>query len=701
MADDTVDDLKDEIQALRDELKRLKQEKRSDAASTRSPEAVEAEMEEVADQVKDVAEESRFSRRDFMKMLGGGAAGLGAAAMLPSMASAFKVESDNALQYFNQSGTGVSSFEVTPSGNLTTQQIGTVNDKIQNIHASSVTTDQLGTTADHIVSSKSELQSAFNNLSAGDTIWIETPDTPYRTDQWLDIDVDNVSVVAQTPFADNGDAIIKIADGANVGGIRAGHNGTVTDIYITNVGVDGNRANQTSGYRHHGIWYEQVTNGVVDGCYVTKTHPKSHSDGGSGIVAYHNSQNITFKNNWVTDPGDRCIESSAKHTQLGPANVVWNGFDRGLAGDAAEGGTGSDTYDFYHARGISITNNYIYDFDQGSAIGMGSGPGFNNLNTGEDVLITENLAVGSYKRLVTVRHEVKKITVTGNAGVRDGTTDNDKPGIHLDPNYKYGVVSGNYVENFGAAGIKMVVENGTVTGNVIIDPDTNGIETPSNQVTITGNTVVGAGQHGIQYKGNHGTIGLNNIEDVQQRGLHLDSKNSVIGGNKVLSANQSSGGYADVYFVQGSVANLVYGNKLSYGGSAGFREDANGSSFRNQYIANRIGTGQANAWDILGDATGQESWTAVNVPTNLQFSSAKSVSSGGTVNFDLPYNVTGTEDVELHVKPDNDPGNDHGYNIDSVWYDTSAGTTKVRVTETESDGGGQCRLFARRKRVDY
>ena len=47
-----------------------------------------------------------------------------------------------------------------------------------------------------VVSTLDELQRAFDMLSSGDTIRISDENAPYRTTQWLDIDVDGVTVIS-------------------------------------------------------------------------------------------------------------------------------------------------------------------------------------------------------------------------------------------------------------------------------------------------------------------------------------------------------------------------------------------------------------------------------------------------------------------------------------------------------------------------
>lgn len=46
--------------------------------------------------------------------------------------------------------------------------------------------------SDAVVTTRSELEAAFENLSSGDTIRISGENPPYRTTRWLDIDVDEL-----------------------------------------------------------------------------------------------------------------------------------------------------------------------------------------------------------------------------------------------------------------------------------------------------------------------------------------------------------------------------------------------------------------------------------------------------------------------------------------------------------------------------
>lgn len=44
--------------------------------------------------------------------------------------------------------------------------------------------------------------------------------------------------------------------------------------------------------------------------------------------------------------------------------------------------------------------------------------------------------------------------------------------------------------------------------------------------------------------------------------------------------------------------------------------------------------------------------------------------------------------------PANDPDNNHGYQINKIWYQDNDDTIRVEVTETENSGGGTARIIS-------
>ena len=127
------EDLKNEIEELREELKKVKRRKHG--------EEQQKEVREIKKQAED-AVESNFSRRKFMKALGGGGAALGAAALMPGVAG-FDIKSDKGLKYYNQSSSNTN-FEVNKKGILTANQIGKSGDRVETGYFDQLNANKIG-----------------------------------------------------------------------------------------------------------------------------------------------------------------------------------------------------------------------------------------------------------------------------------------------------------------------------------------------------------------------------------------------------------------------------------------------------------------------------------------------------------------------------------------------------------------------------
>lgn len=108
MTDEKVEELREEVQELKEELERVKDRK--------TGEAKEREAGKIQDQIEDAAENSSFSRRKFMKMIGGGAVGLSAATVLPGV-SGFTFKDDKSFKFGNMSSSQTN-LEVATGGDL-------------------------------------------------------------------------------------------------------------------------------------------------------------------------------------------------------------------------------------------------------------------------------------------------------------------------------------------------------------------------------------------------------------------------------------------------------------------------------------------------------------------------------------------------------------------------------------------------------
>lgn len=153
-----------------------------------------------------------------------------------------------------------------------------------------------------VVASRGDLHRAFRNVSPGETIVISAENAPYRTTEWLDVDVDEVTVVGLSIKR-----LIVPSSGANVGGIRIGHWSACSQVTVRGVGYAGNPEGQDpNAKRLHGIVVRKADDVTLTNNYVTRTHPyHEHNSGGSGISVEPGSSGVRIRNNRIYDIGDR------------------------------------------------------------------------------------------------------------------------------------------------------------------------------------------------------------------------------------------------------------------------------------------------------------------------------------------------------------------------------------------------------------
>jgi hypothetical protein len=632
------DELEKEIQELRNELEEVKQKNSNN---------------DEVEKIRKTTEDSGLSRRGFLKALGGGAAGLGAAAMLPSVAG-FEIKDSNSLKYFNQSSSK-SSFEVDPSGNLDVTQIGTSSNpipqtytnqlgsdssKVENINSKTLNTERIGNTAEHIVSSKSELQSAFNNLSAGDTIWIETPETPYRTDQWLDIDVSEITVKAQNPRAKNGERLIKAADGANVGGIRVGYNAAVSDVQVIGVGFDGNKDNQAQDIHHKdGIVVADATNIVIDGCDVAWLSPyHKHGTGGDGISVLHDANRVWVTNNRIDNAGDRSIEVAGTNIVVAQ-NHVTNGYDRGTSFQVqADPRDGSD----YVASNVVISGNIYDGISDGSAVGMNSGVN----GVSRNVTIAHNFARDT-GRLPTIRDEVIGLSIVGNTAY-------NIDGMNITGTAKDVAVCGNTIVDSDTFGINAGnAERVQISGNVVKNPSGHGITVSGIKVSVTNNMIYGASQQGVNVTSGQNSVRGNTVARSGGENIAIVSgQDNLISSNIVKHADQNGNG-ATEFLIQGS-DHIVMGNQCVKRSNDVFTE-AN-SAARILYIGNRGPDAIVNMWNP--SEMDDHSWGFGNFPALFDDEGTVNLSTGSSPAARVE-SVSSSENVSFDVEVQPDPNATH------------------------------------------
>lgn len=75
-------------------------------------------------------------------------------------------------------------------------------------------------TADRIIGSLDELEALPEDEPESQLVVISQPETPYEITRWIDLTVSGVSIVGEFPFAEDAEPLLRVADGANVGGVR-------------------------------------------------------------------------------------------------------------------------------------------------------------------------------------------------------------------------------------------------------------------------------------------------------------------------------------------------------------------------------------------------------------------------------------------------------------------------------------------------
>ena len=359
------------------------------------------------------------------------------------------------------------------------------------------------------VSTRRGLERAFENLSPGDTVFISPEGAPYRTTEWLDVDVNGVTV--QGPGIKN---LIRPADGANAGGIRIGHNSACEGVEVRGVGYHGNPAGQDDdALRLHGIVVREARDVTLANNYVTRTHPYHvHGRGGSGISVEPGAAGVRVQNNRIYDVGDRGIQLAGTGI-LVSGNVVTHGLDRSVAMDLWP--TRERTY---QARQVSVVGNYLGHNAEGSLTGVGGIPQREDRGY---YTVANNVGFGPHKCFCHLgfRGYAEHVAVVGNVSVRDEGTAQREAGINLNAtDVRNVIVANNELYDYALEGVN-------VDGGV-------------REFTVADNLVSGSGEAGIRVAGRHGTVAGNSVVRPSRQGVSLEEATNVtVDGNRVRGAD--------------------------------------------------------------------------------------------------------------------------------------------------------------------
>ena len=444
-----------------------------------------------------------------------------------------------------------------------------------------------------VVTTTRELQAAFDDLSRGETIAISPENAPYRTTEWLDIDVDGVTVV--------GPGIKRLvvpADGADVGGIRIGHNASCSNIRIRGVGYHGNPENQSPGaYRLHGIVVRRAENVTLSRNYVTKTHPYHvHGRGGSGISVEQGAVGVRVQNNRVYDAGDRGIQLAGNGI-LVSGNVVTHGLDRSVSMDLWPAEQRA-----FQARNVSVVGNYLGHNSEGSLTGVGGIPQREDRGY---YTIANNVGFGPHKCFCHLgfRGYAENVAVVGNVSVRDEGTSQRESGINLNATDVRNVVVANnelYDYVYNGVNVDGGVAEFTVANNFVSSPGKAGIRVAGRHGTVTGNSIVRPGEQGITLEGaSDVSVDGNRVRESYWAGIAVRREDGPgqnrIHGNHVYSWDRERSGLPAILVM--SAENAVTDNFVRSQGGAGGPAIADRARDGANLYADNYATG-SDPWEI-------------------------------------------------------------------------------------------------------
>lgn len=195
--------------------------------------------------------------------------------------------------------------------------------------------DELENRSDRLISDVSGIEALPEEDVSGETIGIAQPETPYRTTRWIDIIGDSITLLFQSPFAEDDNPIITVDDEADVGGVRFGEESPSEDITVINYGYDGNYEGQDQAVEYlNGLHFEAVEDFTVEHAHLQNTSPHheylghdAHGPGGEGINVESECRDYEIRHVPGENIGDQLVQARGENAIVEDITEV-NGFDR-------------------------------------------------------------------------------------------------------------------------------------------------------------------------------------------------------------------------------------------------------------------------------------------------------------------------------------------------------------------------------------
>ena len=423
--------------------------------------------------------------------------------------------------------------------------------------------------ADCVVTTVQELYDCIDNADEGDVILIKRG--LYEINRWLDIEVSGLSIIGQLGYhAETLGVMIRVEDDIGVGGFRIGHTDTIEYISIKGIGFDGNSPNQPpDSVNCHAFLFENVSNADIENCYITQPHryrPVDVATGGVGIRVERTAKRVRILNN-IFEDCCRDIAVAGKDIII-EGNLGILTWERMISLDVYKDSLGES---LYVARSVIVDNNinrHSIASDKGAMIGCGGSDDIaNRIDTLGNFTITNNIAYGKHRRLMTFRIQsvpLNNILISNNTGIFGLVPLNDNNGIYVDngdstsflisnnmlENYYYGIdiessvfhrglnIEGNMIHNSDEGGIYIHHSSSiNIIGNVISDVAGDGIylgTVSMEHISITGNQVYGCTGNGIETEG---TVDWYIITDNLLWDNNADIVDGAGGANTVVADN--------------------------------------------------------------------------------------------------------------------------------------------------------------------
>lgn len=512
-----------------------------------------------------------------------------------------------------------------------------------------------------VVTTRSELETAFDDLSPGETVYISEENAPYRTTGWLDIDVDDVTVVGPGVRT-----LIRPAGGTNVGGFRIGHNERCRGTVIRGVGFQGTPVEpRGSDERLHGIAVRNAKNVTLERNRIRETYPRGHGDGGCGISVTRECSDVRIVDNRIHAFGDRGIQLGGERIVVS-GNQIANGLDRAIACDMWYPDRRNHT-----AQSVSIFGNMLGNTVEGSLVGIAR-----NAPRRSDhgyVNIFGNVGFGSHKSFCHVRgpRPVRNVSIQNNVSrqstERLRTEETTKfSGVAIDGMKGRNIAVGNNeFYDYSGHGIKInsSVDGLTVQNNTVSSPGIAGIRVIGDvDGAVAGNHVRRSAEAGIVLRNTAGVAVRGN--DVRRAGTYgivtegsESATSTAITGNYVVAndRNADDGSFPGILVRDRGV--WVMGNAIRHPGAPAVAEGGD-----------------------AGENVVQGNWASGNRPWRITSSTSRVLNNTPPVDVHRDQR-TGSEEPTVRVEFDSPYARPP-----RITFGRTAGGVRDRTFETDGDG---------------